>query len=137
MTAADVQIGLAAAVKAHVAGITAYATLPDALGAAIPAFGCVEVEINYDQVFAHGLDMGLFSCGVYTSRGDTQTGRDKLADFTARSGATSIKAAIETDKTLGSRAKTLHVERVRGAYRLYTIGGIDYLGAVFETRVWF
>lgn len=135
MTAADVQIGLAAAVKAHVAGITPYATLPDSI--APPVFGCIEVEINYDQTFGHGLDVGLFSCGVYTSRGDTQTGRDKLADFTARSGAASIKAAIETDKTLGSRCKTLHVERVRGAYRLYTIGGIDYLGAVFETRVWF
>jgi hypothetical protein len=28
------------------------------------------------------------------------------------------------------------VQRVRGAYRLYTVGSIDYLGAMIDVKVW-
>jgi len=38
--------------------------------------------------------------------------------------------------TLGGTARTLRVERARGVGRLYEVGGVDYLGAQFDVRVW-
>lgn len=129
-----IQEGLALAVK-PVPGIRqAFAALPDAINP--PTWGCVEVEVDYDQTFgpvANRLVEAVFSCGIFTSRGDDRAGRKWLSDLLS-SGA--IKSAIEADLTLGGRAKALRVERVKGAYRLYPIAGIDYLGATFDIRVW-
>lgn len=129
-----VQEGLAAAV-APVAGIRqALPALLDAINP--PTWGCSEVEIDYDKTFggaAGGLNEGVFSCGLFTSRGDDRSGIKLLNGFLV---AGTIKAAVEVDRTLGGACKTLIVERVKGAYRLYQIGGTDYLGAIFDVRVW-
>lgn len=135
MDVAAIQQGMATAVV-NVTGLKqAFATLPDSIEP--PTFAPTEVEIDYDQAFGAGsLTQNLFTCGVFTSRGDSQTGRAALAGFLAPTGSGSIKAALESDRTLGGVAKTLRVERARGAYRLYTIGGIDYLGCMIDVRVW-
>lgn len=132
MDAYAIQAGMATAAKT-VSGLRAFATLPDAIEP--PVFAPLELELSYDQAFG-GLTETVFTCQVFTSRGDTDTGRKLLIGYVAESGATSIKAALEADRTLGGVAKTLIVERVRGAGRLYEVGGIDYLGAQFDVRVW-
>ena len=132
-----VQQGLANAVKGLPGLKQALASLPDAIDP--PTFACTEVEVDYNQTFGVGagaLSMPLFSCGLFTSRGDSDAGRRLLNGYLAVDGSSSVKFAIETDRTLGGACKNLIVERVRGAYRLYTIGGIDYLGATFDVRVW-
>lgn len=51
------------------------------------------------------------------------------------SGASSIKAAIETDKTLSGTATTCRVVRWYD-YDTYQVGDIEYLGVRFEVEVW-
>jgi len=131
-----IQQGLAAA-AATITGLRGYPSLIDAINP--PAFAPVELELSYDRTFqagAYGMVETLFSCGLYVSRGDSDAGRAALVGYLAPTGPTSIKAALEANRSLGGTAKNLEVERVRGAYRLYTIGLTDYLGAVFDVRVW-
>lgn len=131
-----IQAGLASAAGA-ITGLRTAPSLPDAINP--PLFAVTELELDYNQTFAaggYGMVETLFSCGIYVSRGDSPTGRAALSGYLAPSGALSIPAALQVDRTLGGAASTLIVERVRGAYRLYTIGSIDYLGATFDVRVW-
>ena len=132
-----IQQGLANAVKTLDGINQALPSLPDSINP--PTFAGVEYEIDYNQTFGIGagaLSQPLFSAGIFTSRGDTPQGQALLARYLAVDGPTSIKWALELDRTLGGVCKTLIVERVRGAGRLYTIGGADYLGATFDVRVW-
>jgi hypothetical protein len=128
-----VQRGLAAA-AATIAGLTALPTLPDAIDP--PTFATVEIEVDYHLTFGNGLGGTLFTCGIFTSRGDTEAGRAALAGYISPTGTNSLRAAIEADKKLGGACKQLVAERARGAGRLYTIAGVDYLGAMIDVRVW-
>lgn len=127
-----IQSGLATAAKT-VPGLRAAPTLPDAITP--PLFVPVDFDLTYNQTFG-GLVEVLFTCQVFTSRGNTDTGRKLLIGYLAEAGPSSIKAALEADTTLSGAAAALVVERVRGAGRLYEVGGIDYLGAQFDVRVW-
>lgn len=134
------QVGLATA-AGTVTGVRAYPTLPDAVTPASTGivFAPIEFALDYNQTMRGNSSFGmvetLFSCGIYSMRSD-DAGRANLVKFLAPSGALSVKAAIEADRTLGGASATLIVERVRGAYRLYPIGGTDFLGAVIDVRVW-
>lgn len=129
----DVQAAIADAVKTVPGILQSLPTLPDAIDP--PSFGCTELELDYNQSFG-GLVITLYSFGLFTSRADDASGRSLLNTFLKPTGAASIKAAIEADRRLGGACSNLIVERVRGAYRLYGIGGNDYLGAIFDVRVW-
>jgi len=134
MDVAAVQQGFATAAGA-VSGLRTYATLPDAINP--PVFAVIEQDLDFQQTFGvGGLTDTLFHPGVFVSRGDTPAGRTLLAGYIAPDGAASIRAALETDRTLGGTCKTLIVERVRGSGRLYEIAGVMYLGATFDVRVW-
>lgn len=116
--------------------LRAYASLPGAINP--PVFAPTEFTQDYHQTFSPvgGLTKLDFSCGVFSSEGDNDAGRKLLLGFLAETGSASILQVLEADKTLGGACKTLRVTRVRGAYRLYTIGGIDYLGAIIDVAVW-
>lgn len=132
----SIQQGLANA-AATIVGLQSAASLTDSITP--PFFSPVEVDVEYNKTFAagsYGMVETLFSCGLYVSRGDSAAGRAALVGYLNPSGASSLPAALQSDRTLSGACRTLIVERVRGAYRLYTIGGIDYLGAVFDVRVW-
>lgn len=119
----------------NISGLRAFATVPDAINP--PTFGVIEMEVEYNKTFStSGLTEMLFTCGVYTSMGYTDVGKTTLVGYMSPTGSGSVKAALEADKTLSGNCSTLHVERVKGAYRLYTIGGTDYLGALYDVRVW-
>ena len=116
-----------------VSGLRGYPSLPGAINP--PVFAPTEFELAYHQTFGGLVDL-TFTCGLFTSKGDTDAGRKALLGFLAPSGSGSVLAALETDKTLGGVCKTLIVRRVRGAYRLYEIGGTEYLGALVDVEVW-
>ncbi|HET6504615.1 MAG TPA: hypothetical protein VFG87_28030 [Amycolatopsis sp.] len=111
-----------------------YRTLPGAINP--PAFAPVELEMAYHNTFsnARGLTDVTFTCGVYVP--DTDQGSDLLDGFMAETGAGSVAAALEADKTLGGVAKTLIVQKVRGVGRLYDVGDTQYLGGMIDVRVW-
>lgn len=131
--------GLGSAVDA-LPGIKGYPNLPGSINP--PVFAPTEFTMAYSQTFQTPTAAGLveveFTCGVFTSEGDTEQGRADLLKFLPAdlSSTTSIKKAIEADKTLGGVCKTLFVARVRGAYRLYEIGATSYLGAMIDVKVW-
>lgn len=131
-----VQQGLAAAVNAVAMNpkLRGFASLPGSITP--PVFAPTEFELAYDQVFGGGLVSVMFTCGVFTSIGDTEQGRKALTGYLNRDGTQSVKTALESDKTLGGACKTLTTRRARGAYRLYEIGGADYLGALVDVEVW-
>lgn len=128
-----IQQGLANA-AGTIAGLRAYPKLPDSINP--PTFAVVEFELDYHGTFspARGLTQLAFTCGVYNT--DSDAGRKQLLPFLAETGASSIPAALEADKTLGGVARTLVVQRVRGAYRLYEVGDTPYLGAMIDVKVW-
>jgi hypothetical protein len=134
--------GLASAVDGLVSSygsgvkLRAYASLPGAINP--PVFAPTEFTQEYHQTFSPsgGMTKLEFSCGVFSSEGDNDAGRKLLVGYLAETGSGSLLQAIEADKTLGGKCKTLKVVRVRGAYRLYTIGSMDYLGAIMDVAVW-
>ena len=133
-----IQQGLVNAL-APITGLRAYAALPDSINP--PVCAVTELDVTYNGTFAgsassYGMVETLFSLGLYVSRADDAAGRKALVGYLNPSGSQSIPAALQTDRTLGGACRTMIVERVRGAYRLYTIGSIDYLGATFDVRVW-
>lgn len=129
-----IQQGLANA-AATIAGLNTLPTVPPSITP--PFFGVDTFQLDYHKTFgASGLTETLFECGLYVSEADVQTGKEQLVSYVAPTGASSILAALESDKTLGGAAKAVKVERVRGAYQLYEIGNGKYIGAVFDVRVW-
>jgi len=127
-----IQQGLAAATST-VTGLRGYPNLPGSINP--PVAAPYEFELTYHQAFG-GLSSAMFTVGVFASLGDTDAGRKALVGYLAPSGTGSVPAAIEADKTLGGACKTLVVRRARGAYRLYEIGGTNYLGALLDVEVW-
>jgi hypothetical protein len=127
--------GLATAAEV-ISGLRCYASLPGAINP--PVFAPTEVEIAYHQTFSSvgGMSAVSFSCGIFTSIGDTDAGRKLLMGYLAETGSNSLLQAIEADRTLGGACKTLKVVRARGAYRLYLIGDTYYLGSVLDVAVW-
>jgi hypothetical protein len=65
---------------------------------------------------------------VTTARCEYQRGRERLDAFLSDDGPTSIKAALETDPTLGGECADLRVAGWDG-YRTYEIAGTEYYGA--------
>jgi hypothetical protein len=100
-----------------------------------PAAQVGEVEIEYDKTMGRGLDELTFKIRVYASRADDRSGQDKLDGYLKGSGSTSVKAAIEGDRTLGGTAQTLRVTGVSG-YGVYEVAGMAYVGAEFTVTVW-
>jgi hypothetical protein len=101
-----IQQGMANAVKGLPGINQAEPSLLDAINP--PMFGNVEFEIDYNQTFGIGsaaLSAPLFSAGIFTSRGDSPTGRALLAGYLAVDGTSSIKWALELDRTLGGACK--------------------------------
>lgn len=127
-----VKAGLATA-AGTVAGLNTHPDLPGAIST--PEFAPVEYENTYHQTFGvGGLQKLMVTCGIYVP--DSPEGHKLLTGFIAPTGAGSVPAALEADKTLGGAAKTLIVRKARGIGRLYTIGSSDYLGAMLDVEVY-
>lgn len=101
----------------------------------VPAAVVGEVRIEFDKTFGRGLDEFEVKVRVYASRADDRAGQDKLDGYLAGSGSGSVKAALESDRTLGGVAQTLRVTDVDG-YGVYEVAGMQYVGAEFTVTVW-
>lgn len=90
--------------------------------------------IMFDATMGRGSDDYLFTVIVLVSNTVERTSTDALDAYLAGSGATSIKAAVESDERLGGVA---HFARVQGVhdYGLIDYGGQTYLGAEFIVEV--
>lgn len=125
-----------AALAANAATITGLRTYPKILDVIDPpAFIVAEYEIDFDQTFARGLDVIVFTCAVRVGRASERNGQDQLDGYFSGSGGGALKQALESDKQLGGAASNLRVERIH-SYGQYEIGEQQFYGANIDVRVW-
>lgn len=91
-------------------------------------------SIIFDTSFARDTDEYEFSVIVLVGRVDERSAQNKLDSFCEPVGATSVKTAIESDKSLGGNAYSLRVREMRN-YQQIPVGEVIYLGAEFVVQV--
>lgn len=126
-----IMAGLATRVDT-ITGLRVYAYPADAVSvpAAVIAF---PDEVTYDDTMARGADRVTIPVHVLVGKVSDRASAAKLNAYLAGSGASSIKAAIEADKTLSGAADTTRVTEatVTGV----TVGGVELLSATFLVEV--
>lgn len=100
-----------------------------------PCAEIVPAPIEYDKAFARGTDLIKLIVRVMVGI-NTDVGAQKLLDtFLASSGPKSIKAALETDESLGGLVDNVNVTACTG-YRIFKReGGASLLGAEWTVEV--
>ena len=118
-----------------VSGLRVLDTLPDS--ANIPTNGALAVvgmlDMTYDFTLNRGFDSATLSVLVLVGRMSESAAQDRLDGYLQSSGSSSIKAAIEADKTLSGAVQTLRVtQAVSGTI---TVANIDYLSYRYEVTL--
>lgn len=93
------------------------------------------LEVAYDYTKGRGSDRALFPVFVVVGGAFARAARDALGPYLAGAGSSSIKAAIEADRTLAGACATLGVANVRSDGSGITVNGVRYTGAIFEVEV--
>ena len=88
-------------------GLRCYDIIPDLPQP--PAAIVGQLDFTFDLNNSRGLDQANLDVYVIVQRFSERAGQDKLDGYLAGTGATSIKAAIEGDRTLGGACQTLRV----------------------------
>lgn len=100
-----------------------------------PAAEVLPAPIEYDKAMGRGHDLWRFTVRVFVGLTSDIAAQKRLDKMIASSGTNSIKAALESNTTLGGAAEDLHVTRCSG-YRLFKRGtGQPLLGAEWEVEV--
>jgi hypothetical protein len=87
-------------------------------------------SVSYDDTFQRGMNTYTFSVLVIVQRPAERTAQNALDGYVSGTGASSVKRAIESDKTLGGKAFDVRVTDLRN-YGDITIGEINYFSAEF------
>jgi hypothetical protein len=132
---------LAAAVAAY--GLPDFTALPYVPDSVNPPTGyCADIRIAYEgsEVTYGGDEDVEIIWRVLTSRSDDLSGQALLKRYMARTGPTSVRAALESARgepgqaALAGACDDYHVRRVQG-HRLYTVGDKQYYGAEWIVHV--
>lgn len=122
--------GLVAALQAI--GVRAYSRPAD-ITAAPCAFVLLEA-VDYQNAFALGDPQMDFTVTAVASRTSDRNAYDRLSAAVSATGSSSIRAAIEADRTLGGVCQTLLVERADNI-RMISQGDQSYLAVDFSVRI--
>jgi hypothetical protein len=115
-----------------ISGLRAYDLIPDTVTP--PAAVVGQLDFTFDIDNARGLDQAQVDVLVIVQRFSERSGQNLLDTYLAGSGATSIKAAIEGDRTLGGVVNTL---RVTGAEAgTYESQGVEFLSYRYRITIW-
>lgn len=132
---ADVQ-SVADGLATRLATITGMRTSSHVADAVSVPHASIALEgITFDLSMGRGLDQLDFTVRVYASRATDRAGQKSLFSYLSGSGAKSVKAAINGDRTLGGVAADTHVSAVSNI-GVYEAGGTDYYGADFTVTVY-
>jgi hypothetical protein len=133
MTISQIRSGLSTNL-ATISGLKTYAVIPEN-----PMAPCAVVEftgVTYDTAFARsGGDEYAFSVRILVHRVNSTTGQDAVDEYCTPSGTRSIKAALESNKTLSGVAFDLRVTEVRNI-GLTVVGETTFLTAEFPVTVY-
>jgi len=113
---------------ATIAGLRTTDTVPDNPNP--PMAIVLPQSVQYDNAFQRGMTTYTFSVVVIVNRVSERTGQNSLDAWVSSTGASSVKLAIESDKTLNGKAFDVRVTDVRN-YGDITIGEINYFSAEF------
>lgn len=131
-TISQIRSGLATNL-ATISGLRTAATMPDNPN---PPIAIVVPEgINFDTSFGRGLDTYTFTVLVVVGRVDERSAQNLLDGYCTATGSTSVKAAIESDRTLSGVVNDLRVMEMRN-YSSIPVGEITYLAAEFVVSVY-
>lgn len=129
MSVSTIRTGIATNL-ATIAGLRTASTVPD--DPKPPVAIVVPNNITYDTSFARGADTYEFSVLVLVGRVDERTSQNRLDAYCTPTGG--IKAAVESDKSLGGAAMSLRVTEMRN-YQSLAVGEATYLAAEFVVQV--
>jgi hypothetical protein len=124
----DIRTGLANNL-ATVTGLRTTATIPDNPNPPIALISPNSVQ--FDDVFRRGMQTYSFNVLVIVGRVDERSAQNSLDAYCASTGSSSIKLAIESDKTLGGKVFDTRVTEMRN-YGQLSIGEVIYLSAEFS-----
>jgi hypothetical protein len=130
MAISDLRKGLANNLK-KISGLRVVETLPDVVNPPMAMIGLVKVA--YNQQNQRSMAEYTFKITVVLGRVSERTAQQAL-DVLVAPGAGSIKAAVESDRTLGGFAYEVFIPELT-AYGAITVNGIDYLSAEFSVQV--
>jgi hypothetical protein len=127
----DIRAGLATRLGT-ISGLRTTTETPDTIS---PPIAIVNVSnVNYDRTFQRGLDEYNFVVTVIVGRVGERSAQRLLDSYVSSTGASSVKLAIELDRTLGGKCDSLRVTDMRN-YGSLVIGEITYLAAEFNVVV--
>jgi hypothetical protein len=123
----ELRTGLAANL-ATITGLRTAATVPDNPNPPIAII--LPQGVEYDNTFGRGMNTYTFAVTVIVGRVSERSGQNALDAYVSSTGSSSIKLAIESDKTLNGKAFDLRVTDSRN-YGELTVGEVTYLSAEF------
>lgn len=113
---------------ATITGLRTADTVPD--NPSPPIAIVLPQSVSYDDTFQRGMNTYTFSVLVIVNRVSERTAQNSLDAYISGTGNSSIKRAVESDKTLNGKAFDVRVSELRN-YGDITIGEINYLSAEF------
>ena len=124
-----------AAIATNLGTIAGLRTSPEMPDNPNPPIALVRpVTVEYNQAMAKGLTRYSFVVVVIVGRAEERTAQRSLDAFCSSTGASSIKNAVESDKTLGGNAFDTRVTEMRN-YTPIQLNEGTYLAAEFAVDV--
>lgn len=132
MTIAKIREGLGDNLSS-IAGLRVSETIPDNFS---PPIAVISLQnILYDEAFQRGLTQYNFVVSVIVGRAAERQAQRRL-DAYSSNGSASVKAAIESDKTLGTAAYDVRVTEMTNIGAVVLGGDVTYLAADFAVSVY-
>jgi hypothetical protein len=124
-----------AAIATNLGTIAGLRTSPEMPDNPNPPIALVRpVTVEYNQAMAKGLTRYSFVVVVIVGRAEERTAQRSLDAFCSSTGSSSIKNAVESDKTLGGNAFDTRVTEMRN-YTPIQLNEGTYLAAEFAVDV--
>jgi hypothetical protein len=117
-----------AARLATITGLRTAATMPDSPNPPIAVV--TPVSVTFDTAFKRGMNTYSFNVMVIVGRVDERTAQNNLDAYVSSTGTSSIKLAIEGDKSLAGAVFDTRVVEMR-TYGAVSIGEVTYIAAEF------
>lgn len=113
-------------------GLRVYDLVPD--NPQPPSAIIGQLDLTFDLNNARGLDQANIDVLVIVQRFSERTGQERLDKYLSGTGDYSIKAAIESDKTLDGAVDTLRVTSAQSG--VYQAADVEYLSYRYQVTVW-
>lgn len=132
MTPSAVRQGLATALDT-ITGLRSFDYVPD--GISPPAAVVEPIEVSYHEAqVSTGLNYYRAYILVIVGRMSDRSSQDRIDAYLNNTGASSIRAAIEADRTLGGACSTLSV--IEALPRSVVVSGVDMTAYRFEVDIY-